>query len=133
MKPSKIQIFFLYAIVGIGIGSIVSAIVLMLVFGMTEMIQNLIVWLIASGIFGLISLVYESERFSLLTATCIHAPVVFGTALIFGWLLGYGDGSILLLLRRMLPIIILTYIIVHFILFLIRRTAVQDVNSRLKK
>lgn len=133
MKASKIQILFLYAIVGIGIGSIVSTIILTLVFGMTELIQNLIVWLIASAIFGLISLVYESERLTFLTATCIHAPVVFIIALVSGWILGYGEGSIVLLLERMMPRIVLTYIIVHFVLFLIRRTAVQDVNSRLKK
>ncbi len=102
-------------------------------FGMTELLKNFVVWMIGGGIIGLLSLIYENEQLSTLGATLIHAPLTCLTALICGWICGYGDGSILLLVTRMIPFIVGIYIIVHVILYLLRRASVNHINQQLNK
>ena len=133
MTNSKIQTVFVYMAVGIAFGAIAITFSLYVNCGMTEMLKEIMVWLTAAAMIGVISMIYESDRFSDITATMIHAPITIVVALISGWILGYGDGSLSLLLMRMLPAIIVMYAIIHLVLFLIRRATLREINNRLKK
>lgn len=133
MKMSKLQMTLSYMIVAVGIGSIVITLSLLLTFGLTDVLKQLVVWLIASAIIGIISMVYECDRLTYLTATLIHAPVTCLVALCCGWILDYSDGSLFLLISRMLPVIVVLYAAMHLILFLFRRANVSDINTRLQK
>lgn len=132
-KNSTIETVFVYIMVAVGFGSIAIAFSLYVNIGMNEILKEIIVWLVASAIIGLVSTVYESERFTDITATMVHAPFTCIVALVCGWILDYGDGSFSLLVLRMLPTIVVLYAMIHLILFLIRRTALRKVNERLKK
>lgn len=133
MKKNTLQLVFTYLIVAVGIGAIVITFSLLVSYGMNDILKQLTVWLIASAVIGLASMVYENVRLSHFTATLIHAPITAFVALCCGWILGYGDGSLTLLLMRMLPTIALIYAVIHLILFLIRRAALSDLNSRLQE
>lgn len=133
MKKLNIMYIFNYLITGVAFAAIFVAIAMLINFGMTELLKNFIVWMIGGGILGLLSLIYEKEQLSTLGATLIHAPLTCLTALICGWICGYGDGSILLLVARMIPFIIGIYIIVHVILYLLRRASVNHINQQLNK
>lgn len=133
MKSNNLFNVLMYTAVGIAIGAVVCTLSLLAVHGMTDVLRELTVWLIASAVLGLVSMVYESEHFTDLTATLIHAPVTLAVALIAGWILDYGDGSILLLLTRMVPAIIVLYALIHLFLFVMRRCIVCVLNSHLKK
>lgn len=133
MKSSNLPIILAYMMVGIAFGAIAITIALYMNYGMTDFLKEIIVWLIAAAILGLVSMVYEIDHFNDITATLVHAPVTCIVALISGWILDYGDGSVSLLLMRMLPTIIILYIIIHFILFLIRRISLRNINNHLKK
>lgn len=122
-----------YLFFAIGIGAVISTICMLQVFGDSEALHQIAVWLVASGIMGVLTLIYEIDGLTHLTATCIHAPLIFLTALISGWVLGYGDGSVPLLLARMLPAILIIYIAVHLLMFFMRRLQVHSLNDRLKK
>ncbi len=133
MKKITVSTVFTYLSVGIAIGAVSITLALLLIIGMTEIMRQIVVWLIASAIMGLVSLVYENENLTDITATLIHAPVTFLTALTSGWILGYGDGSIVLLVSRMLPVIVALYAGIHLLMFLIRRLTLRSLNKRLQK
>ena len=133
MKKNTLQLIFTYLIVAVGIGAIVITFSLLVNYGMNDILKQLTVWLIASAVIGLASMVYENVRLSHFTATLIHAPITALVALCSGWILGYGDGSLTLLLMRMLPTIVVIYAVIHLILFLFRRAALSDLNSRLQE
>ena len=133
MKMSKIQLVMTYLIVAVGIGAIVITLALLASYGMTDILKQLTVWLIASAVIGVASLVYENTSLSHFTATLIHAPITAAVALCSGWILGYVDGSFSLLILRMLPTIIIIYAVIHLVLFLFRRAALSDLNHRLQE
>ncbi|MCD8357353.1 MAG: DUF3021 family protein [Clostridia bacterium] len=133
MKANKFLMIFTYMMVGIAFGAIAITMSLYINYGMTDFLKEILVWLIAAAILGLVSIIYDIDHFNDITATLIHAPVSCVVALISGWILDYGDGSVSLLLMRMLPTIISLYIIIHVILFLIRRISLRDINNHLKK
>lgn len=133
MNRSIIQTILMYVAVGIAFGAIAITFSLYVNYGMTDTLKEIMVWLVAAALIGLISMVYESDRLSDITATLIHAPVTVVVALISGWILNYGDGSFSVLLIRMLPTVLIMYAIIHFVLFLIRRATLRELNARLKK
>jgi hypothetical protein len=133
MKMSKLQMTLSYMIVAVGIGSIAVTLSLLFALGLTDVLKQILVWLIASAIIGIVSMIYESERLTDLTATCLHAPATCLVALCSGWILDYGDGSLVLLVSRMLPTIVFFYAAIHLILFLFRRASAADINTRLQK
>lgn len=133
MNRSIIQTILMYVAVGIAFGAIAITFSLYVNYGMTDTLKEIMVWLVAAALIGLISMVYESDRLSDITATLIHAPVTVAVALISGWILNYGDGSFSVLLMRMLPTVLIMYAIIHFVLFLIRRATLRELNARLKK
>ncbi|MDD6612687.1 MAG: DUF3021 family protein [Clostridiales bacterium] len=133
MKKNTILTPILYMMVGIAFGAIIITVSLYASGDMNDTLKEIIIWLIASAVIGLISTIYESDRFTDITATLVHAPVTFIVALISGWMLDYGDGSVLLLIQRMLPVIVIIYVVIHLVLFLFRRAALREVNRHLKK
>lgn len=133
MKKFNVMYLFNYLITGVAFAAIFVAIAMLINFGMTELLKNFIVWMIGGGIIGLLSLIYENEQLSTLGATLIHAPLTCLIALICGWFCDYGDGSVVLLITRMLPFILMIYIIVHVVLYLLNRASVNHINQQLNK
>ena len=133
MKMSKIQLVMTYLIVSVGIGAIVITLALLASYGMTDILKQFTVWLTASAVIGVASIVYENTTLSHFTATLIHAPITAAVALCSGWILGYGDGSLTLLLMRMLPTIVVIYAVIHLVLFMFRRAALSELNHRLQE
>lgn len=133
MKMSKIQLVLTYFIVSVGIGAITTTIALFINYGMTDILKQITVWLTASAVIGIASLIYERASLSHFTATLIHASITVVVVLYSGWILGYGDGSLSLLIMRMLPSFIIIYTAIHLVLFLFHRAALSDLNHRLQK
>ncbi len=131
MKKSIINLIFTYVFVGIGIGAAIVTPITVLQAGMSPALKAIVVWLVASAVIGLVSLIFEVESLSQLSAIVIHAVCTLCTALVAGTLLDYGDGSFPLLLTRMLPVIIILYAAIHLVFFLIRRDTVHSINDKL--
>ena len=125
------QNWIYYAVFGVGLGAIISTAAIAVSSGVTEELRQVIIWIIASGIIGLLSLVYELDSLNDLTATLIHAPLTVATALIAGSIAGYGEGSFTLLVMRMgIPIVVI-YVGVHLLMYIIRRATVRSLNEKL--
>lgn len=126
-----IQNWAYYVVFAVGLGAMISTAAIVANMGMTEELRQVIIWMAASAVIGLVSLIYEAESLSDLTATLIHAPLTVATALTAGWIAGYGDGSIGLLIVRMAIPIVVIYAGVHLLMYLLRRVAVRSLNDKL--
>lgn len=79
----------LHLVIGLGIGSVVSTGGLVLMGNMDDTLRQVIAWLCASACYGLISLIYETERLPLRLVQTIHLLGCLGVTLFTGWRLGY--------------------------------------------
>lgn len=70
MKSNNLFNVLMYTAVGIAIGAVVCTLSLLAVHGMTDVLRELTVWLIASAVLGLVSMVYESEHFTVTIIDC---------------------------------------------------------------
>ncbi|MDO4174770.1 MAG: DUF3021 family protein [Eubacteriales bacterium] len=132
-KNTTLQTILGYMMIGIAFGAIAVTFSLYVNLGMNDILKEIIVWLVAAAVIGLISVIYENDHLTHLMATIIHAPITCIVALLCGWILDYGDGSVSLLLMRMLPSIIIIYVVIHLILFIFRRITLRKINNHLKK
>lgn len=129
MKKWNPMNVFSYCMIGVGFAAISVAIGMYINLGMTEILKNFVVWMIGGAIIGLLSLIYETEQLSNVKATLIHAPLHRLTALIVGWICGYGEHSVSLLIVRMLPTIAIIYVVIHAILYLLHCASVRSLNQ----
>lgn len=79
------QNVILYIVVGLGIGSVVSTAGLVLMGNLDGTLRQVIAWLCASACYGLISLVYETEKLSLRLVQAIHLLGCLGVTLFAAW------------------------------------------------
>lgn len=133
MKKWNPMNVFSYCMIGVGFAAISVAIGMYINLGMTEILKNFVVWMIGGAIIGLLSLIYETEQLSNVKATLIHAPLTCLIALICGWICGYGEHSVSLLIVRMLPTIAIIYVVIHAILYLLHCASVHSINQKLNK
>lgn len=120
-----------YILTGLGIGSVCSLLSLWAYNGMDETLFQFAVWLVASALFGLVSLVYEVERFSLLVASSVHLLGCAAIALTTSWLLGYSDNP-LGLIKGILPGFLIIYGILYGICYLSSRSSARKLSEKLQ-
>ena len=121
-----------HVVMGLGIGFVVSTVCLSLMRGMDETMQNVLAWMIASVLYGLISMIYDTEWLPLPGLIAVHfcgcVTVTLGTA----WFLGYAD-SLLMLARDIVPVFVLIYIIIGIGITFYARQDTKKLNKRMGK
>lgn len=118
--------------VGLAIGSVTSTVFLALMGGLDETLVQVLAWLGASALFGLISLIYDIESLALPLAIGLHAALCFGVAMGTGYLLGYGErfGPMLIM---MLPVFIIVYLAIGLGIWLYGRHCAKTTSERLAR
>jgi uncharacterized membrane protein YfcA len=120
-----------FALNGTGIGFPVTALCMLLIGGYNPVIHEILVWMIASALFGLASgLFFQKQNLNLLTATALHFVCCLGIASGAGWLCGYAE-SFLALLGGMLPVFVLVYAVVYLSIFCIMKREAERINKAL--
>ena len=120
-----------FALAGTGIGFPVTVLCMTLVGGYNQATRELLIWLAASALFGVVSgLFFRKEDVKLLTATVLHFVCCLGIAAAAGWLCGYGD-SFLNLLGAMLPVFLLVYAAVYLAVFFAMKREAAQINQAL--
>ncbi len=122
-----------YVLSGTGIGFPVTALCMLLIGGYNQATKEILVWVVASGLFGVTSgLFFQKLNLKLLTATALH----FGCCLLIGsgagWLCGYAD-SFLGLLAGMVPVFVLVYAIVYLCVFFSMKREAEQINRTLEQ
>ena len=120
-----------YALNGTGIGFPVTALCMLLIGGCNQATREILIWMTASALFGLISgLFFGNQSMKLLTATVLHFVCCLTIASVAGWLCGYA-GSFLELLMAMVPVFVLVYVVVYVAVFFAMKKEAQQINKAL--
>jgi hypothetical protein len=120
-----------FALNGTGIGFPVTALCMLLIGGYNPVIHEILVWMVASALFGLASgLFFQKQNLNLLTATALHFVCCLGIASAAGWLCGYAD-NFLTLLGSMVPLFVLVYAIVYLSVFFGMKREAALINKAL--
>jgi hypothetical protein len=122
-----------YALSGTGIGFPVTALCMVLIGGVNQATCEILIWMAASALFGLTSgLFFQKLNLKLITATVLHFACCLVIASGAGWLCGYAD-SFLKLLVGMVPVFALVYAGVYLaIVFSMKREA-EQINKVLER
>jgi len=122
-----------YVITGAGIGFPITVLSMILIGGFNQASRELLIWLVASILFGVTSgMFFQKVNMSLIAATVLH----FGCCLLIasgaGWLCGYAD-SFLELLGAMVPMFSLIYAGVYLAIFIGMKREAERVNKVLEE
>ena len=118
---------------GAGIGFPITVLSMILIGGFNQATRELLIWLVASILFGLTSgLFFHKMNMSLIAATVLH----FGCCLLIAsgacWLCGYAE-SFLELLGALVPMFCLIYAGVYLAVFIGMKREAEQVNKALEE
>ena len=131
MKHNESWISF--ALAGTGIGFPITALCMLLIGGNNQATREILIWMGASALFGLVSgLFFQKCNLKLLTATVLHFVCCLVIASTAGWLCGYAE-SFLSLLAAMLPVFLAVYGAVYLFAFLSMRKEAAQINKALEE
>ncbi len=131
MKENKIP-WMQYALTGTGIGFPITALCMLLIGGVNQATKEILVWVVASALFGLVSgLFFQKLNLKLITASALHfvSCLVIGAGA--GWLCGYGE-SFLELLAGMVPVFVAVYVIVYLCVYFSMKREAERINKALR-
>lgn len=121
-----------YLQTGLAIGFVATAISMMVIQGVNDVTKQILVWMAASAIFGLVSMIFMNDRISLPLATLIHFVVCASVAIGAGALLGYAD-SLWSLIAGVMPVFLVIYLVVSVVIYLSIWLNARALNRRLKE
>ena len=131
MKNKESWISFTLA--GTGIGFPITALCMLLIGGNNQATREILIWMGASALFGLISgLFFQKCNLKLLTATVLHFACCLLISSGAGWLCGYG-ASFLELLTGMVPVFVAVYAIVYLCVYLGMKREAEKINRALEE
>ena len=130
MKKNN-ESLFSFALAGTGIGFPVTVLCMTLIGGFNQATRELLIWLAASVLFGIVSgLFFQKTNLKPIAATALHAVCCLVIASAAGWLCGYAE-SFLKLLWAILPVFLLIYIVVYLVVFFAMKQEAKKINKTL--
>lgn len=122
----------LHMVIGLGIGSVVTVAGLTLMGNMDDTLRQVIAWLCASACYGLISLIYETERLPLRLVQAIHLLGCLAVTLFTGWRLGYFTLWGWTAAGSMVASFLVIYVAVSVGIYLVDHRSARMINEKLK-
>ncbi|MBQ8001353.1 MAG: DUF3021 domain-containing protein [Ruminococcus sp.] len=126
----KFKDIILATIGGIGIGMPITIICMVLIGGWNGVIKEFLVWLAASALFGVLSILFKSSRLPLPLITVIHCVgcliITCGACAI----IGYSD-SFFSILPAVLPVFIVVYAVIYIVTLLSAKAEAKRINAEL--
>lgn len=120
------------AIFGVGVGIPVTVICKSAMGGYNQTLKEIIVWIVASALMGLLSSIFFINKFNLLVSTIIQCTGCFTVAMTACALCGYID-SIYTVLAEILPIFVVVYLVLYLVGFGVAKFEEKQVNNMLNK
>ncbi len=125
--------YVLNAIIGMGFGFPITLLCMALIGGYNAVVQEFLVWMVASALYGLLSTVMDSQKNELPMPISfgIHffgcAIITLGAALLCGYIRSLTD-----VLPILIPAIVI-YIAICGICFLLMKKNEKDINEALEE
>ncbi len=125
--------YVLNAIVGMGFGFPITLLCMILIGGYNAVVQEFLVWMVASALYGVLSTVMDSKKFDMPLPVSIglHAlgciVITMGAALLCGYIHSIAD-----VLPILIPALVI-YIVVCLICFLLMKQNEKQINKALEE
>ena len=118
---------------GMGIGFPVTLLCMTLIGGYNSVVRELLIWMIASALFGLISgAVFIKGNFNMIAATAVHCLGCLVVAAGAATLCGYAE-SFLEVLLAILPVFLAVYAVIYLCVCLVMKYEEKRINRELSK
>ena len=125
--------YVLNAIVGMGFGFPITLLCMALIGGYNAVVQEFLVWMVASALYGVLSTVMDSKKFDMPLPVSIGlhffgcVAITMGAALFCGYVSSIAD-----VLPILIPAIVI-YFVVYFICFLLMKQNEKQINKALEE
>lgn len=130
---NKLSYWITVILASIGVGAIITVAVTCLNGGFDETVRRFIIWIIASALFGIASLlIFGKASFSLPLATALHAVICFGIVIAAVSLCGY-DGGLGGNIAIIASVFAVVYIVIYIIAYFASKSEAAKINSKLNK
>lgn len=126
----KFKDIFLACIAGIGIGMPVTIICMIIVGGWNGVIKEFLVWLVASALFGVLSILFKSSKLPLPLITAIHCVGCLVITCSACAIIGYAENFFSILLA-VLPVFIVVYAVIYIATLLGAKAEAKRINAEL--
>ncbi len=127
----KLKDIILACISGIGIGMPVTIICMLTLGGWNETIKEFLVWLAASALFGVLSILFKNSKMSLPIITAIHCVGCLIITCSACAINGYSD-SFWSILISVLPVFAVVYAVIYIVTLLSAKAEAKKINEALK-
>ena len=127
----KLRDLFTAVLSGIGIGIPVALICMVSIGGYNAVVQEFLVWTIASALFGVLSAVtLKNDRMNLILSTVLHCLGCLTITISACAIIGYGD-NLLDILITVAPVFAAVYVTIYLISFISMKRNAKKANEAL--
>lgn len=127
----KLRDLFTAVLSGIGIGIPVALICMVSIGGYNAVVQEFLVWTIASALFGVLSAVtLNNDRMNLILSTVLHCLGCITITISACAIIGYGD-NLLDILISVAPVFAAVYVTIYLISFISMKRNAKKANEAL--
>ncbi len=126
----KIKNIILACISGIGIGMPITLLCMILIGGWNSAVKEILVWLAASALFGMLSLIFGTVKLSLPLTTAIHCVGCLAITCTACTINGYSD-SFFSILLAVLPVFAVIYIAIYTVTLLSAKKEAKEITESL--
>ena len=127
----KLRDLFTAVLSGIGIGIPVALICMVSIGGYNAVVQEFLVWTIASALFGVLSAVtLKNDRMNLILSTILHCLGCITITISACAIIGYGD-NLLDILISVAPVFVAVYVSIYLISFISMKRNAKKANEAL--
>lgn len=127
----KIKNILTTCITGIGIGMPITLICMTCLGGWNDVIKEFLVWLVASALFGVLSLLFTSAKLPLPLITAIHCIGCLGITCGACFINGYSD-NLWNILIYVLPVFAVVYAGIYITTMIIAKIEAKKINEALQ-
>lgn len=128
----KIKNIILACITGIGIGMPVTVLCMALIGGWNDTVKEILVWLVASALFGVLSLIFNSGKLNLFLSTAIHCVGCLAVTCAACTINGFSDNFFDILLS-VLPVFAVVYIVIYSTAMISAKKEAKKITESLNK
>ena len=119
-----------FGIIGAGIGSVITTVSMFALGNQTASIKEFALWILASMIMGIATIIMFTDKIKLPVATVFHFFICFAVAVITNFVCGYID-SVSTVFKLIVPMFIAIYILVYAAIFITAKSNEKAVNKAL--
>ncbi len=126
----KIKNTILACISGIGIGMPITLLCMTLIGGWNSAVKEILVWLVASALFGVLSLIFNSGKLNLPISTTIHCIGCLAITCTACTINGYSE-NFFSMLFAILPVFIIVYALIYTVAMINARIEAKKITESL--